>query len=423
MPIITALESSALVPYIKKKVAAYARVSTDEESAAHSFNAQVSYYAGLIGKESGWEFAGMYSDMGISGTGTKNRDGFNKMIKACKEGKIDIILTKSISRFSRNTIDLLNTVRMLREIGVEVRFERENISTFSSAGELMLTIMASIAQEESFSISGNIKWAIRKGFEEGKNNGLVPYGYRQRQGEIIVVPEEARVVQLIFKRYLEGRTAGQILSELESVGAATYYGKKFTRSTLHDILRQEKYSGSMVLQKYYIKDHISHKKCKNKGELPMYYVEGSHQAIIERSEFLRVREKIKSRSELGINACGINTNVFTGKIHCGVCGRNYRRYRKSHKTSCHDMIWRCSRKSKCIGEYISEEQLKEMCRTVMESESFDGNEFSEKVKSITVMKDGVYLFSFADGQTGTVAKGDFYERENYNYNSGGLSGN
>ncbi len=422
MPIITALESSALVPYVRKRVAAYARVSTDEESAAHSFNAQVKYYAELIGKESGWDFAGMYSDLGISGTSIKNRDGFNNMLKDCRNGKIDIVLTKSISRFSRNTIDLLKTVRELREIGVEVRFERENISTFSSTGELMLTILASIAQEESFSISGNVKWAIRKGFEEGKNNGLVPYGYRQKNGQIVVVPEEARIVKLIFSRYLEGKTTGQILSELDGIGAATYYGRKFTRSTLHDILRQEKYSGCMVLQKYYIKDHISHRKCKNKGELPMYYVEDSHPAIIERSEFLQVREKIKHRSELGVSACGIKTNVFTGKIHCGICGRNYRRYRKSHKTSCHDMIWRCSRKSECIGEYVSEEQLKDMCRTVLNSEGFDESEFSENIKSITVMKDGVFLFSFADGRTGTVSKGDFYERENYYNNSGSLSG-
>lgn len=295
----------------RKRTAAYARVSADSDDGQHSFEAQVSYYTRLISSNPLWEFAGVYADEGVSGTRSALRKGFTSLMEDCEAGKIDLILTKSVSRFARNTVDLLAACRRLRVIGVEVRFEREQISTFTAEGELLLSITASIAQEESRSISDNVKWGIRRGFQRGHHNAFALYGYRQRDGVITIVPEEAEVVRLIYDSYLAGNSVGHIERLLDGMGVRSYRGGHFSQCAIRDILRQEKYTGNMLLQKYYIRDHISHKKCRNNGELPQYYVENTHPAIIDAETFRRAQREILRRREHGRR--GNKNNISGGK--------------------------------------------------------------------------------------------------------------
>ncbi len=390
----------------RKKVAAYARVSMLSEYELHSFAAQVSYYDGYIRGHIGWEFAGVYADEGISGTSSSNRREFSRLISDCEEGKIDVVLTKSISRFARNTVCLLQTVRHLKEIGVEVIFERENISSFDGKCELMMTILASFAQEESRSISDNVKWGIRRGFERGKMNAFIIYGYRAVNGRLEVVPEEAEIVKLIFRNYLDGYTAAQTERQLADMGVTSYRGKHFSKDSIRKILKQEKYTGSAILQKYYIENHITHKKRRNKGELPMYYVSDSHEAIIDKETFDRVQEEIARRYELGIFASGaVVTNCFTSRIRCEKCGRNYRRYGRYYKNGDVRRYWGCSsRKTRgtdfCDNENIDEEQLKRTCALAMGEDRFDGETFARRISGILVTVSSTLKFMYADDSSG-----------------------
>ena len=397
------MEVSRIEPKIsakRKRVAAYARVSTNGESMTNSLAAQIDHFRGLIESNPEWDHAGIYADEGISGTSPAHRKEFNRMLADCEEGKIDIILTKSISRFARNTLTLLKTVRRLRELGVEVRFERENLSTTDVSSELMMTVLTSFAQEESRSISENVKWGIKRGFEEGRMNAFVIYGYRRVNGQLKVVPEEAEVVRLIYDNFLNGYSAAKTEKQLAEMGVKSYRGKHFSRDAIRKILRQEKYTGNATLQKYYIEKHITHKKRKNRGELPQYYVENSHEAIIDKEIFERVQQEITRRRELGIFASGaVETNCFTSKIKCERCGKNYRRYKKTYKDGREFARWRCSARKKkghCDSKDIFEEDLKSACALALGSAEFDEAEFCERVSDILVTKDSVLLFTLAD---------------------------
>lgn len=279
----------------KKRVAAYARVSMESERMQHSLSAQVSYYSALIQKNPEWEYAGVYADYGISGTGTKNRSEFNRMLADCESGAIDIILTKSIQRFARNTVDLLNTIRHLKELGIEVRFEKENINSLSGDGELMLTILASFAQEESRSISENCKWGIRKRYERGETGGCKIYGYRTKNGDLVIHEEEATVVRRIFQMFLEGDSCYSIAQKLNADGILSYHRKKFNGEVICVMLRQEKYTGCTLAQKFYAESHITHKLAKNRGELPMFFIEGTHPAIISMEVFQAAQQEFANR--------------------------------------------------------------------------------------------------------------------------------
>lgn len=386
----------------KKRVAAYARVSTEDECMVNSLAAQTSYFGELIRGNPDWEFAGVYADEGISGTSEKNRKDFARMLDDCERGKIDVILTKSISRFARNTVTLLQTVRRLKTIGVEVRFEREKLSSLDAAGELMLTVLTSFAQEESRSTSENVKWGIRRGFESGRMNAFVLYGYRSVNGKLQVVPEEAAVVRLIFENYLNGFTAAKTERQLEEMGVKSYRGKHFSKDAIRKILKQEKYTGNAMLQKYYIESHITHRKRKNRGELPQYFVENSHEPIIPEEVFERVQQEIKRRRELGIFASGaVQTSCFTSKIRCGFCGKNYRRHKRTKKNGAEIVRWRCSLKKTCgcgacEGEDIPEDELKYACALAMGREEFDEAEFRERVSGISVTRGSVLEFTLAD---------------------------
>lgn len=389
----------------RKKVAAYARVSEEKGRTLHSLSAQISFYSSYIQKHREWQYAGVYADEGISGT-TDNRAEFRRMLEDCEQGKIDIILTKSISRFARNTVDLLETVRHLKELGIEVRFEKEGINSLSEDGELMLTLLASFAQEESRSTSENVKWAIRKKFQQGRPNSFNVYGYRWDGQRFIVEPEEAQIVRLIFDNFLKGLSAEQTEVQLEEMGVKSYTGGHFSNTSIRAILRNEKYTGNMLLQKVFIPDHISHKSKNNDGELPQYWVEDSHEAIISLETYEKVQAEIARRRELGVFANkSINTTCFTSKVKCGNCGVSYRRSGKRQRKDSNTVyyVWICQTKDRkssreCDSKVVPEKMLQKVSAQVLGLEEFDEDVFSEEIEKIVVNGKDELIFHFYDGQ-------------------------
>ena len=336
----------------KRRVAAYARVSTDSDEQFTSFEAQVDYYTKLINAREDWEFVKVYTDEGISGTSTKHRAGFNRMVSDALEGKIDLIVTKSISRFARNTIDTLTTVRRLKEKGVEVYFEKENIYTLDSKGELLITIMSSIAQEESRSISENVTWGQRKRFSDGKVS--LPYkkflGYEKGEdGYPKVVEEEAKVVRMIYRLFLEGETPSGICHILMAQGIPSPGGgDKWHKSTIDSILTNEKYKGDALLQKKFTIDFLSKKQKINEGEVPQYYVTGSHPAIIEPDEWEQVQAEFARRKTLGKAYSG--KSVLSAKLVCEDCGAFFGPKVWHSTDQYRRTIWQCN------GKFANEER-------------------------------------------------------------------
>ena len=352
-----------------KNVAAYCRVSSGKDAMLHSLEAQVSYYSGLIQNHSGWEYAGVYADE--ARTGTKDtRENFVRLLEDCRAGKIDMVLTKSISRFARNTVTLLETVRELKEIGVDVYFEEQNIHSLSTDGELMLTVLASYAQEESRSASENQKWRIKKNFEEGKPWSSTLLGYRNVNGKYEVVPEEAEVVRMIFDWYLEGMGATAIRNRLNAMGIRTRLGNRWSRSPILKLLRNYAYTGNLLLQRTYRENHITKKCIINHGEKPMYHAENTHEAIIDIDTFNQVQEEIKRRAERFKSPEGaeMKTYPFTGLVRCGRCGKNYvRSGAPAYRT------WTCRTRRKeglknCSADIIPEEELFRLAAEVIGGE-------------------------------------------------------
>ena len=389
----------------RKEVAAYARISEEKGRTLHSLSAQVSYYSSYIQKNIEWEYAGVYADEGISGT-TEDRKEFQRLLSDCEAGKIDIVLTKSISRFARNTVNLLETVRHLKELDIEVRFEKEGINSLSDDGELMLTLLAFFAQEESRSTSENIKWSIRKKFQQGRPNSFNIYGYRWNGEKFIVDPEEAEIIKLIFGNFLKGLSAEQTEIQLEEMGVKFYTGGHFCNTSIRAILRNEKYTGNMLLQKVFIPDHITHKTIPNNGELPQYWVEDSYEAIIDLETFDKVQNEIKRRRKLGVFAnWSINTNCFTSKIKCGNCGASYRRSGRRQKKNSDERyyVWTCRTKSEinvkeCQSKNVPEKMLQRYITEALGLEEFDEDVFSDEVEKIVVNGEDELIFHFYDGQ-------------------------
>lgn len=328
-----------------RKVAAYARVSTASEEQASSYEAQVSYYTELINSRVDWELAGIYTDEGITGTSTKHRDGFKRMVADALAGRIDLIVTKSVSRFARNTVDSLTTVRDLKEAGVEIFFEKENIWTLDAKGELLITIMSSLAQEESRSISENVRWGIKKRFADGQV--FMPYahflGYvKGPDGRPQVDPEQAQIVRRIYRMFLSGHAPNAIARALTSDGIPSpgYTKGRWYAQTIESILRNEKYRGDALLQKTYITDFLTKKQVKNKGEVAQYYVEGSHEAIIDPATWDLVQAELDSRK----GRRGIYP--FTQKMQCSVCGAFYGSKVWHSNDQYRSMIWQCNNKYK-----------------------------------------------------------------------------
>lgn len=330
----------------KKRVAAYARVSTDYEEQLNSYAAQIKYYSGYIKSNPEWEFVEVYTDEGISATSTTKRDGFNRMIADALNGRIDLILTKSVSRFARNTVDTLTNVRKLKEKGVEVFFEKEQIYTMDSKGELLITIMSSLAQEESRSISENVTWGHRKRFAEGKI--MLPYkaflGYRKgADGLPEIVPEEAKTIEYIYKRFLEGSTPKYIAHDLMRRNIQTARGnKRWYASNVESILKNEKYKGDALLQKSYTIDFLTKKTRKNHGEVQQYYVHNSHPAIISPPVFDAVQKEFVRRKAIGFS---FKRSFLGGKLICGDCGTLYgAKVWHSNSEKYKNVAWRCNDK-------------------------------------------------------------------------------
>ena len=307
----------------KRRVAGYARVSTDHEDQLTSYEAQIDYYTNYIKSRNDWEFAGIYTDEGISGTSTKRREGFRTMIADAKAGKIDLIVTKSVSRFARNTVDSLTIIRELKDMGIEIYFEKENIWTLDSKGELLITIMSSIAQEESRSISENVTWGQRKRFADGKVSfaySQVLRFYKGADGQILVNQEQAKIVKIIFRMFLEGMSPHSIARKLTEMKIKSPAGKeKWSYNTVRRMLSNEKYKGDALLQKEFTVDFLQKKTKKNEGEVPQYYVEGNHEAIISPEVFDLVQAELEKRKrKKGSRYSGIS--IFSNKIKCGCCG-------------------------------------------------------------------------------------------------------
>lgn len=402
---ISRVEPSAPALKMRKKVAAYARVSMESERMNHSLSAQISYYSSMIQKNPELEYAGVYADNGISGTGMAKRSEFKRMVADAEKDKIDIILTKSIQRFARNTVDLLETVRHLKDIGVEVRFEKEHISSMNGDGELMMTILASFAQEESRSISDNVKWGVRKRMAEGIPNGHFRiYGYRWEGDELAIVPEEAVVVRRIFQNFLDGKSRLETEREFAAEGITTREGSRWVDSNIKLVLTNITYTGNMLLQKEYISDPITKHRRKNHGKLPQYYVEDTHPAIINKATFDYVQEEMARRRELGCFANkSLNLSCFSTKIKCGNCGRSF--LRSARKRGSY-VIWTCGSKKgrgkSCGARDIPEKLLKSVCADVLGTEEFDESVFAERVEQVTIIGKDTMEFHFYDGETREV---------------------
>lgn len=348
----------------RRKVAGYARVSTDSDEQFTSYEAQVDYYTQFIKSNPDWDFVEVYTDEGISGLSCKHRDGFNRMISDALSGKIDLIVTKSVSRFARNTVDTLTTVRKLKESGVEVFFQKENIYTLDSKGELLITIMSSLAQEESRSISENVTWGQRKSFADGKVK--LPYksflGYRRgADGMPEIVPEEAEIILRIYSDFIAGKTTIRIAKELTREGIPTPRRKsEWSAHTVESILTNEKYKGAALLQKTYTVDFLRKKTKVNEGEVPQYYVENSHPAIIVPEEWDRVQVEFARRKK--DNRGPRYENIFSRMIVCGDCGATYGPVVWHSNDKYRRVVWRCANKFenevKCETTHLTEEIMK-----------------------------------------------------------------
>lgn len=363
---INPLTHQSIVANVKRKVAAYARVSTDSDEQYTSYEAQVNYYTGYIQSRVDWEYINVYADEGISGTNTKKRVQFNKMIEDALEGKINLIITKSISRFARNTLDTISYIRKLKAAGVEVFFEKENLWTFDSKSEMVLSMLAAIAQEESRSISENVKIGKRWGFKEGKVS--MPYknflGYDKVDGKIVINKEQAEIVRLIYRLYLrEGYSRSSVAEYLNEKEIPTPGGLigKWKVNNITSILTNEKYKGDALLQKGYVENYLEHVVKKNEGALPQYYVENNHEEIISKEEWNEVQSELKKREKF--RYAYSKKNPFCSKLICGCCGSFYGVKLWHSNSTYRKEILQCTKKyskgkDKCSTPNLTEEIVK-----------------------------------------------------------------
>ncbi len=353
------------------RVGAYCRVSTDHEEQIGSFENQVEYYTRLIEENPDYELIDIYADEGISGTGTKKRPGFQRMLAACREKKVDLILTKSISRFARNTADCLKYTRELKDLGVTVRFEKEGIETTDATGELLFTILSSLAQEESRNISENTRWGIQRRFQQG-----VPHisttnfmGYdKNAEGQLVVNPDQAQIVKRIYREFLEGWSCTEIAHHLCDDQIPGVTGRAcWSACTIRRMLRNEKYKGDLLMQKWYTVSYLTKELAVNDGKYDQYYVHHAHEAIIDEEQWEAAQEELTRqmdyREKYHLRESGMSGGgQFNGRIVCGNCGELYiRRYYHGAKQP----IWRCRRAEPryggiCQSESIAEKYLQQV---------------------------------------------------------------
>jgi len=385
-------------------VAAYCRVSTRFEQQENSYEAQIAYYTRKIGMNKSWSCAGIYADEGKSATGTRFRDSFNDMIEDCYAGKIDLILTKSISRFARNTVDCLRIIRELKDRQIRILFEKENIDTMDNTGELLITILSSQAQEESRNLSENTRWGIIRKFEQGivQVNHKKFLGYTKNADEkLIIVPEEATIVKRIFDLYLQGLGTYKIARALESEGIRTTTGKeKWHHETIYKMLQCEKYMGDAILQKTYTIDFLTKKKVMNNGYVKKYYVRNSHEAIITKEQFYLVQEEMKRRScasERSTRKRYSSAYPLSGLIICGKCSGTYNRVTWQNKSG-KSFVWRCRERLKAgtvqckqsatIRESVMMKLLSKLFNTIIKTDPTDSIVYLIKTKAVLIVNLG-----------------------------------
>lgn len=385
------------------RTAAYARVSSGKDAMLHSLSAQVSYYNNLIQSNPEWLFCGVYADEALTGT-KDSRENFQKLLAECRVGRIDLVITKSISRFARNTVTLLETVRELKGLGVDVWFEEQNVHSLSADGELMLTILASYAQEESFSASENKKWQIQKDFETGKIGSITILGYkRNKDGVLEIVLEEAEIVRMIFNDYLNGMGKNAIANKLHELGVPAKGGGLWTAQSVKRILQNEKYCGDLLLQKSFRENHITKRKIYNSGQLPQFYVEDAHEPIIDKETFLAVQELLKENQRFTPSVPTTNTYPLTGIIKCGCCGKYYRRKVQPYRVTWICQTYNTRGKKYCPdSKQIPEDILYDKCCEVLQLDEFDNEIFQSEIKQVTVPEPNVLTFVFKDGHKRTV---------------------
>ena len=381
----------------KKRVAAYARVSSGKDAMLHSLASQVNYYKKLIQENSEWEFVGVYADEALTGT-KDSREEFQQLLNDCRLGCIDMIITKSISRFARNTVTLLETVRELKTLNIDVFFEEQNIHSNSGEGEMILTFLATFAQEESRSTSENMKWRIKKEFEQGMMwGGNSCLGYKLENKQFILVPNEAEIVRMIFQLYIDGIGADTIGKILHSKGIEPKNSSKWNRSSIITILSNYNYTGDLILQKTFRENHLSKRKMINTGELDKYAVKNNHEAIISKEIFDKAQKMRKQQAEK-IKPRSVNKHyAFTGMIRCGICGRAF-----THKTTPHNEIWKCSLsvtkgKEACSAKQVPHNIIVEASIHILNKDKYNEAYFNSKVKTIIVMPNRRLRFQMKEG--------------------------
>ena len=399
MPEVTILPATKSKQKERLRVAAYARVSDAKDAMVNSLEAQIEYFTKYIKEHPGWEFAGIYADKGITGT-KEGRGEFQRMLADCRQKKIDLVITKAISRFARNTVTLLETVRELKARHIGVFFQKEGINTLSGEGEVMLTILASFAQAESLSASENCKWRVRKSFKEGKINGLTMLGYKLHpDGRFTVVPEEASIVKKIFALYIAGTGKEGIANYLNQHGYDSRCGGGWSPNGVRHILTNRKYTGELFLQLTYRKDHLSKKKTVNKGALPMYKIPNHHEAIISAEAFDKVQEMINAKVRKPAES---KLSAFTGMIVCSSCGKHYKRKTVGGPTG---HAWICSTYNLKGKEYCKEakripgKELYHVTAEVLGQDAFDDVVFKNTILRIEVPRPNVLQYCFRDGTT------------------------
>ncbi len=411
------------------RVAAYCRVSTQLEQQESSFEAQKNYYTEKITNNPNWKLAGIYADDGISGTDMKKRDEFNRLLQDCEAGKIDMILTKSISRFARNTVDTLNTLRILRKKGVTVFFEKEHIDTHADNGEMIITVLSGLAQEESFNLSENTRWGIIRKFENGtimlNHNRFMGYT-KGKDGELAIVPEEAETVRLIFRMYLEGTSIAGIKRHLEKEGILTVTGRKiWNEGTISKMLSNEKYMGDALLQKSYTADFLTKTRKKNNGEMRQYYITDNHEGIVAKEIYYAVQREKQRRAERRKPAVTRRTKekkkgysskyILSNLLVCGECGQPYRRITWT-RNGVKRIVWRCSNRVEHGTEYcknpptLDEEALQRaVMRTV--GNVVRDSEFGSVMQNNVTLVIGQYADSIQSENNETDEKIAGLERE------------
>lgn len=379
------------------RVAAYGRVSTEEEEQQSSYEAQCSYYTEKIMSNPEWVFAGMFADEGITGTSTKKRDDFNRMIRKCKQGKIDLILTKSISRFARNTLDTIKYTRMLRAMGIGIYFEKENINTLDMDSEMLITMLGAFAQAESESISRNVAWGKRKAIQDGKVyvNFNRLYGYYLREdGMPVINAEQAENVEFMFARYMAGDSTRIIARKMDEAGVPTLSGKlTWDAATIKTILKNEKYCGDVLAQKTFKDSVIGGKVQKNTGQLPQVLVQNNHPAIISRELYYEVQEEMKRRTTIKSpsaksstgRSCYSSKYALSERLVCGECGTLYRRCTWTNRGK-KKIVWRCVSRLDHGTKYCKESPSMEetaLQRAIIEAINSSMDSKNELVRGIT----------------------------------------